>query len=127
MVLVKMKGQIFIMASVMVLIALMLLQNSIRSFEQKPRYNIYDSFSNIKSEIIRTVDISFANDEDIASNMDSFIDFSKAVMSRKGYSEEVSYTVNSYANTVEVNVSLALSLQDSFIESNFIINRTVFT
>ena len=121
-----MKGQMFIMASVMVLIALLLLQNSIRSFEQVPRYNIYDTFSNIKSELIRTVDISIANNEAVSTNLDSFIDFSKEVMSRRGYNEDVHYVVYNNGNTVEVHFNLTMGLQKSFIENNFIINRTVF-
>lgn len=122
-----MKGQVFIMASVMVLIALLLLQNSIRPFEQKPRYNIYDSFANVKNELIRTVDISLANNQNIATNLDNFIDFSKGVMNRKGYEENVQYTINSYGNTREIHFNFTISLQNSFIEDNFIINRTVFT
>ena len=120
-----MKGQIFVLASVMILIVLLMLQNSIRPFELKDENSLYENFVNIKGELIRTVDVSLINQEGVSSNLEECIGFSKDVMGRKGYTEQVMYSVSTYGNTTVVQMNFTLSLGNSFIEDNFIINRTV--
>ena len=122
-----MKGQIFIMTAVLVLIALILLKNSIQPVEIKPKNFLYENFINIKNELIKTVDISILSQEDITTNLNNFIDFSKDVFEQRGYNEIIEFEVSTYGNTTEVYMNISLELENSFIEDRFIINRTVYS
>ncbi len=122
-----MKGQIFVMMAVLVLIALLLLRNSIRPSEIKPENFLYENFVNLKNELIKTVDVSILNNEDVYTNLSSFIAFSKDVLGRKGYNEDVKFDISTYDNTTEVHMNVTLKLDNSFIEDKFIINRTVYS
>ena len=124
---VKMKGQIFVMMAVLVLIALLLLRNSIRPSAIKPEDFLYENFVNLKSELIKTVDVSILNKEDVSTNLNSFITFSKDVLRRKGYHADVKFDVSTHDNTTEVHMNVTLKLDNSFIEDKFIINRTVYS
>jgi len=122
-----MKGQIFVMMAVLVLIALLLLRNSIRPSAIKPENFLYENFVNLKNELIKTVDVSILNNEDVYTNLNSSIDFSKDVLGRKGYNEDVKFDISTHGNTTEVHMNITLKLENSFIEDKFIINRTVYS
>ncbi len=122
-----MKGQIFVMAAVLVLIALILLKNAIQPIEIKPKSSLYENFVNLKKELIRTIDISILNQEDVTTNLNDFIIFSKDVLEQRGYNEVVEFDITTYVNTTEVFVNITLKLENSFIEDKFIINRTVYS
>jgi hypothetical protein len=124
---VKMKGQIFVMMAVLVLIALLLLRNSIRPSAIKPEDFLYENFVNLKSELIKTVDVSILNKEVVRTNLNTFVDFSTKVLGRKGYNEDVKFDVSTHDNTTEVHMNVTLKLDNSFIEDKFIINRTVYS
>lgn len=121
-----MKGQIFIMTAVLVLIALILLNNAIKPVEIKPENFLYENFINLKNELIKTVDISILNQEDVSTNLNDFIIFSKDVLKQRGYEENVNFEIIKYENTTEVYMNITLKLENSFIEDKFIINRTVY-
>jgi hypothetical protein len=121
-----MKGQIFILASVMILIALLLLQNAIRPLEANPKSNLLESFANAKAEIERTVDLSLLKGEDVSTNLDRFILFSKGVMTSRGYAQDATYSISSFGRIFSVHMNMSLSSGSSFIQDEFIINRTVY-
>ncbi len=121
-----MKGQIFVMMAVLVLIALLLLRNAIRPSEIKPENFLYENFVNLKNELIKTVDISILNQEDVSTNLNSFITFSKDVLGRKGYNEDVKFEISTHDSITEIHMNITLKLENSFIEDKFIINRTVY-
>ena len=110
----------------MILIALLLLQNAIRPLETVPKSNLQESFSNVKAEIERTVDMSLLKGEDVSTNLDSFILFSKDVMTSRGYAQEATYSISSFGRIFSVQMNLSLSSGSSFIQDEFIINRTVY-
>ena len=122
-----MKGQIFVMMAVLVLIALLLLRNAIRPSEIKPENFLYENFVNLKNELIKTVDISILNQEDVSTNLNSFIAFSKDVLGRKGYNEDVKFEISTHDSITEVHMNITLKLENSFIEDKFIINRMVYS
>jgi len=124
---VRMKGQIFIMIAVIVLLALILLKNAIRPIDIKPENFLYENFFNLKNELIKTVDISLLNESDVSKNLNDFITFSNSVLAGKGYKEDVKFNIITYQNTTEVHMNITLSLENSFIEDRFIINRTVYS
>ena len=125
--LVSMKGQIFILIAVMVLLALILLRNAVELPEIKSDDYLYEGFTNLKSELIKTVDVSLLNNQDISANLNSFITFSKQVLGNRSYAEDVKFSITSYGNTTEIHMNITLSQSNSFIEDKFIINRTVYS
>lgn len=123
-----MKGQIFMLIAVMFLIALILLRNTIQIPETRTDNYLYESFTNLKNEMIKAVDLSLLSKEDVLqSNLESFISFSKQVLGNRSFVEKVDYNIISYSNTTEVHMNITLSQGNSFIEDNFIINRTVYS
>ena len=122
-----MKGQFFVLMAVMFLIALILLRNAIQQPEIKTDNYLYESFTNLKSELIRTVDISLLNNEDVSTNLNEFILFSKEVLGNRSFVEDVKFNLISYDNTTEVHMNITLTQGNSFIEDKFIINRTVYS
>jgi hypothetical protein len=122
-----MKGQIFILASVMILIALLLLQNAIRPVVASPKSDLFQIFSNIRAETIRTVDMSLLNGGDVSANLNNFIEFSQEIMKKRGYTQIAIYSVSNMGGTTIVNMNLTLSAGNSFIQDEFIINRTVYS
>jgi hypothetical protein len=120
---VKMKGQIFIIASVMILLALLLTRVSTKTVDIKQDENFYESFTNLKEQMVRTVDLGLVNQESVSSRLDDFIAFSKEVYARKGYNESVNYTV---AGTVAY-INVSLSSANSYLLEELIVNRTVHT
>jgi hypothetical protein len=124
--LVKMKGQIFILASVMILLAIFMLRSATKTTDVKQSDTFYQSFSNLKGELTNTVGLALMNHEDVSSELGDFIEFSKEVYAAKGYKESVNYTVlPGPTTTVYINVSLASS--DSYLLENLIVNRTVYS
>jgi hypothetical protein len=123
----NMKGQIFILMAVMVLIALILLRNVIQPPEINSDNYLYENFINLKGEMIRTVDLSLLNKENVQTNLGTFISFSKEVLDNRSYVEDVKFNIVSYGNTTEVHMNITLTQGNSFIEDQFIINRTVYS
>jgi hypothetical protein len=73
------------------------------------------------------VDVSILNKEDVSTNLNSFIDFSKDILGRKGYVEDVKFDMSTHGDTTEIQMNITLKLENSFIEDRFIINRTVYS
>ena len=123
-----MKGQVFIITSVLILIALMLVRINTQTFEIETEKTFYDDFSNLKNELINTIDFSILTDmTNLESNLNDFISFSTNSFKKRGYDEDVSYliTVNGDNRVIYLNVSLNSS--KSYLKENLIINRTVYT
>ncbi len=121
-----MKGQVFVMVAVLVLIALIMLRNAIKPVEVSPKSFLYENFLNLKNELIKTVDISILNEDDVSTNLNNFITFSSNVFQQRGYEQNIEFNTITYENTTEVYMNFSLKLGNSFIEDKFIINRTVY-
>lgn len=118
-----MKGQIFVITSVLVLLALFLLRVSTNTPDVAQSDSFYEDFSNLKGELVKTVDLALINGESVSSRLDDFIGFSSDVYGMRGYKESVNYTVSSGA--VYLNVSLSSS--SSYLTDRLIISRTVYS
>ncbi len=125
--LVKMKGQIFLVTSILIIIALIILRTVTMQTDILPQNNLADNFKSLKNEIIKTVDLSISSDEDVLSNLNNFTNFTLNIYKERGYTQAVSYTVSKIANTTTVNVNISLVFADSYLSDSFIINRTVFS
>ena len=121
-----MKGQIFIIASILVLLALFITRLGTQTVDVRQNELFYESFSNLKSELIKTVDLALINGESVSERLDNFTDFSKDVFKKKGYTEDVIYSVSQGSTTI-VYMNVSLSSRNDYLLENLIINRTVYT
>jgi len=101
--------------------------NAIKPVIIESKSFLYENFLNLKNELIKTIDISILNKESIAPNLDNFISFSKESFENRGYDETVTYSISTIENTRTVYMTVSLRLENSFIEDEFIINRTVYS
>ena len=122
-----MKGQVFVLTSIMVLIAIFLIRINTQTFEIGDDDLFYENYDNLRTEMINTIDLSLINQEDVYTNLDDFISFSTNTLKRRGFAEDVNYTVliNGNERTIDMNVSL--KSDKSEILENIIIKRSVYT
>lgn len=122
-----MKGQIFIMVAVLVLIALIIIRSGTIPFIIKPKSLLFENFLNLKNELITTVDISLLKQEDISNNLDNFTSFATEIFKQRGYETDVNYSVSTSGSLTTVYMNVSLELGDSYLRDNLIIKRTVYT
>ena len=126
--LVNMKGQVFIITSVLILIALILVRVSTQTFEIETEEMFYENFLNLKDELINTIDFSLLTDEvNLESNLIDFISFSTDFFRKKGYDESVTYSITISGNTRIIYLNVSLNSSKSYLKENLILNRTVYT
>jgi hypothetical protein len=121
-----MKGQIFIIASILVLLALFMTRLSTQTIDVRQDETFYESFSNLKSELIKTIDLALINQESVSDKLDDFINFSNNTFKKKGYTESVIYSISSGPTTI-VYMNVSLSSKNYYLLESLIINRTVYT
>jgi len=121
-----MKGQIFIITSIMVLVTILLLRVNTQTFEIEEDEQFYDNYNNLRNELVNTIDLSLVNQESININLDAFIAFSTNVLKRKGFTEDVNYTVSINGNERTVDMNVSLKSGKSEILENIIIKRRVY-
>ncbi|MFQ6020765.1 MAG: hypothetical protein ACE5J4_01960 [Candidatus Aenigmatarchaeota archaeon] len=122
-----MKGQVILIISVLVVIILILIKLNTQTFTEKPQNILPTTYLNLKNELIKTIDISLLNQEDVSSNLNAFIAFSKQILERRGYNQEINYNIVREGDITKVYINLNLSLSNSYINDDFTITRTVFT
>jgi hypothetical protein len=121
-----MKGQIFIIASVLILLALLITRLSTQTIDIRQDELFYESFSNLKAELIKTVDLALLNGDVVADKLQNFTDFSTDVFKKKGYIETVNYQISQNGGTTIVYLNVSLNSSNSYLLDNLIINRTVY-
>ena len=124
-----MKGQVFMIVSVFILLFLFLLRINTQTIDVKPEDLFYEDFSNLKNELVKTIDISLLNQENLQSNLNDFITFSTDFYKNKGYIEDVDYSISTTGDVTTVYLNISLTSSNSYLKQNLIINRTlsVFT
>jgi hypothetical protein len=124
-----MKGQVFMIVSLFTLLFLFLLRVNTQTIDIKPNDLFYEDFSNLKGELMKIVDLSILDQENLQSNLDDFIVISTEFYKNKGYSEDVEYSISTSGETTTVYLNVSLSSDDYYLKENLIINRTlsVFT
>ena len=121
-----MKGQVFIISSILVLIALLITRLNTQTVDVRQDESFYESFSNLKNELIKTIDVSLLNQPlNLQDNLTDFIRFSNSTFNKKGYVESVNYSVSQGPTTI-VYLNVSLSSGNSYLLENLIINRTVY-
>jgi hypothetical protein len=124
-----MKGQVFMIVSIFTLLFLFLLRVNTQTVDLRTHDLFYEDFSNLKGELVKTIEVSILNQENLQNNLDDFIDFSTDFYKSKGYSETVAYSISMSGGTTTVYLNVSLSSDDSYLKEDLLINRTlsVFT
>ena len=124
-----MKGQVFMIVSLFILLFLFLLRLNTQTLDLSPKDLFYEDFSNLKNELVKTIDISLLNQENLQNNMNDFITFSTDFYKNKGYTEDVNYSISTLGSVTTVYLNVSLASSNSYLKENLIINRTlsVFT
>lgn len=122
---VKMKGQVFMIVSIFILLFLFLLRINTQTIDVRPEDMFHEDFSNLKNELIRTIDISLLNQENLMGNLNSFIIFSTDIYKNKGYTEDVQYSISTSGDSTTVYLNISLSSANSYLKESLIINRTL--
>jgi hypothetical protein len=121
-----MKGQVFIIASILVLLALFITRISTKTIDVKQDETFYESFSNLKNELIKTIDLALINQESVSDKLDDFIRFSNDTFKKKGYVESINYSVSQGPTTI-VYMNVSLSSKNYYLLDSLIIKRTVYS
>lgn len=121
-----MKGQVFVIIAILSVIVLVLLKASTIPVVEKPEIPLEENFLNLENELVKTVDASILNQQDVSSNLNSFISFSKQAFKEKNYGENVNYTLSRIDNTTTVYMDINLSYQDSYLYDRVAVIRTVY-
>jgi len=121
-----MKGQIFLLTSLFFVVILILISITTRLPFEKETTNLHDMFSNLKSELTKTVDLSLLNNQNIANNLDSFILFTKEINKRRNIEENTTYSIENNGNVYTVYINVSLASENQLIKDSFIVDRTVY-
>ena len=120
-----MKGQVFMIVSVFVLLFLLLLRINTQTIDLNQKDLFQEDFSNLKSELTRTIDISLLNQESLQGNLNDFIAFSKEFYNNKGYTEDLNYSITTAGDVTTVYLNISFSSGKSYLRQDLIINRTL--
>jgi hypothetical protein len=121
-----MRGQIFIIASILILLALLVTRLTTKTIDIKQDELFYESFSNLKTELIKTVDLALINHESVSTRLDNFTEFSRDIFNKKGYTETVNYQISQNGGTTIVYLNVSLANDKYYLLDGLIINRTVY-
>lgn len=121
-----MKGQIFLIASILILIGLIMLRINTVPFVQDPETHLQDHFLNIKNELIKTVDKSLLSGEALSSKLDRFISFSKQVLKERGFDQEIKYDITTLGEETIVTFDISINNKDSKLNDKIIIKRRLY-
>jgi len=116
-----MKGQIFIVGSVLVAIALLAISMGFTETVEQENY-MQNYFVNLRTELINTVDNALLTGDDVATELDNYILFSDQVLSEKGYEQTVVYIVSGN----DVTIDIYLGKGQEYYKDSVTVDMTVF-
>ncbi|MBU3896683.1 MAG: hypothetical protein KJ697_01995 [Nanoarchaeota archaeon] len=118
-----MKGQIFITVSILVAVMLLVLTINSYTIQENDAY-LYNYFTNLKTELVNTVDTAILDGLDekgISANIDEFSKFSDKLLLDKGYTQTIKYNVKG-TNAV---IDIYLGKGEEYYQDTIVIERTV--
>jgi len=123
MVVVMMKGQIFLITAIFIVVILVLLRVQAIGLPETQKTSLYNDFSNIKAEYTRVVDTSLINSQNLSQNLESFTDFSKQHYDQKGLNYTTTYSVSIIGSNTTVQFHIYLGDDKSYLSDNFTVSR----
>jgi len=116
-----MKGQIFIVVSLFVAIALFALAMNMQVIPEPQDY-LQNHFINLRTELTETASYAVLDSEDVSAALDEYILFSNTVLSAKGYTQTIYYTEDSGLITIDIY----LGKGDEYYKDKIIIDTGVY-
>ena len=116
-----MRGQIFIVGSVLVAIALLTISMGFTETIEQENY-LQNYFVGLRNELINTADSSLLTGNDVTTELDSYILFSDQILSAKGYDQEVVYTISGS----DVIIDIYLAKGQEYYKDSVTVDMTVF-
>ena len=117
-----MKGQIFIVVSILIVISLLGLSIGMDQIVVKESYT-QNYFVNVRDEIKNTIDLALLNEEDYKQALDDYIVFSNKVLNKKGIIQKVSYTESKKSLMVDIY----LEKEEEYYRDEIVIPTGVYT
>jgi len=100
-----MKGQIFIVVSILIAVSLLALSIGMTQIVVEDSY-VKDYFVNVRTEVKNTVDLALMDGEDYTESLDEYIVFSEKVLDKKGIVQEISYAQSKKGLSVDIYLEL---------------------
>ena len=123
MVVVMMKGQIFLITAIFIVVILVLLRVQAIGLPDTQKTSLYNDFSSIKTEYTRVVDTSLINSQNLSQNLQSFTDFSKQYYDQKGLNYTATYNVSIIGSNTTVQFHIYLGDDKSYLSDSFTVSR----
>lgn len=117
-----MKGQIFIVVSILVTISLLAIAMT-TSITIEPENYLQNYFVNIRAELTETASYALLDGTDVGSALDEYILFSKNILEQKGYVQTVTYSEDSQFVTIDIY----LGRGEEYYSDLIIIDKRVYT
>lgn len=120
-----MKGQIYVMATILILIFLILTKigTEMPSYQAKPL--LFEYYTNIREEVINTVDLALLNEKNVSTSLDDFISLSSSTLTEHGINNTTDYNIEENGNAIKVTFNLYLGSGKSFISDVITVERDV--
>lgn len=123
---VMMKGQMFLITAVFLVIILVVLKTQSLGIPDTQKISLYSDFNSLKAEYTQVVDTSLLNSLNVSENLDDFAEFSRDYYNRKGMNETVSYSISTAGSDTTVKLNIYLGNDKSYISNSFEVTRTVY-
>lgn len=104
-----MKGQSFLIMAIIFIIILALIKLTIKFYQFQDDRSLILEFENVKEEVIKSVEYSIYEKENITKNLESFVEFARNSLKRKALDFEsllVEITVPDVLENNELNISI---------------------
>ncbi|MEM7818908.1 MAG: hypothetical protein QW403_02075 [Candidatus Aenigmatarchaeota archaeon] len=118
-----MKGQAFLIIAIIFITILALIKASISFLEIKQDESLFLEFENVKEEMIRSVEFSINQKENITKNLESFANFARKSFKRRA-SILSSLLLEVFAENSSLNVSVKNLLGSDIIFLNITLNNS---
>jgi hypothetical protein len=120
-----MKGQVFVLISIFVLIFLFSVRLGTETVDVMQKDLFLQDFGKLKAETVRTIDMSLLNKQSVQTNLDNFIDFAKNYYAGRGYQVDVQYNIDSLGTNTSVLLNITMQNTNSYLSESLIISRNV--
>ncbi|MEM7825422.1 MAG: hypothetical protein QW412_01005 [Candidatus Aenigmatarchaeota archaeon] len=122
-----MKGQSFLITAIIFIMVLVLIKSSIIFQQPQEETLIFFEFENLKEEVIKSVEYSVYEKENITKNLENFIEFSRSSFRRKALDFKsliLEVSVPNALESNELNISIKNLLGCEIIFLNLTFNNS---
>lgn len=121
-----MKGQIYIITAILIVIMLVFLKVGVMDISTLQRESFYNDFVDLREEYVHVITTSLLNSENITENLDDFASFTEDYYSQRGMNHTIVYTVSQTSSNASVDVYIYLGDDKSYLSDSFTVERDVY-